>query len=48
MTNLIFLIVGLLLGGFVGVAFMCCLQINRLHKYDQDERRASDEEKKCE
>lgn len=47
MTNIIFLIVGLLLGGFVGVTFMCCLQINRLHKFEQDEGRTSDEEKKC-
>ena len=32
MTEFIFFIVGLLLGGCIGVVFMCCLQINRLYK----------------
>ena len=34
MTEFIFFIVGLLLGGCIGVVFMCCLQINRLYKTD--------------
>lgn len=33
MTEFIFLIVGLLLGGCVGAIVMCCLQINRLNQY---------------
>lgn len=31
MTEFIFLIVGLLLGGCIGVTTMCCVQINRLN-----------------
>ena len=45
MTNIIFLIVGLLIGGFVGVAAMCCLQINRLHSDSPTRKEDSDYEK---
>jgi hypothetical protein len=27
------LILGIILGGFIGVAIMCCLQINRINDY---------------
>lgn len=40
MTEFIFFIVGLLLGGCIGVVFMCCLQINRLYKTDSMKRRS--------
>ena len=30
MTELIFFIIGVMLGGLTGVVIMCCLQINRL------------------
>lgn len=30
MSELLFFIIGTLLGGLVGVVLMCCLQINRL------------------
>ena len=32
MSELLFLIIGTLLGGLIGVVLMCCLQINRLSK----------------
>ena len=30
MSEFIFFIIGIMLGGLTGVAIMCCLQINRL------------------
>lgn len=30
MSELLFFIIGTLLGGLIGVVLMCCLQINRL------------------
>lgn len=30
MTEFIFFLIGLLLGGSIGITLMCCLQINRL------------------
>lgn len=30
MSELLFFIIGTMLGGLVGVVLMCCLQINRL------------------
>ena len=30
MSELLFFIIGIILGGLVGVMLMCCLQINRL------------------
>ena len=41
MTEFIFFIVGLLLGGF-----MCCLQINRLYKTDSMKKEVEANEKK--
>ena len=35
MSEAIFLIVGLLLGGCVAFLVMCCLQINRLYNTDK-------------
>ena len=32
MSEFIFFIIGIMLGGLTGVAIMCCLQINRLSK----------------
>ena len=36
MRELLFFIGGAILGGSVGVAWMCLLQINRLHGKDDD------------
>ena len=48
MTEFILFIVGLLLGGCIGVVFMCCLQINRLYKTDSMKKEwAAKEEKNC-
>ncbi|MFR4023648.1 MAG: DUF3789 domain-containing protein [[Eubacterium] siraeum] len=45
MTEFIFFIVGLLLGGCIGVVFMCCLQINRLYKTDSMKKEVEANEK---
>ena len=37
MSELIFFIIGIMLGGLTGVAFMCCLQINRLSEREEVE-----------
>lgn len=36
----------LLLGGCIGVVFMCCLQINRLYKTDSMKKEVEANEKK--
>ena len=36
MSELLFFIIGITLGGLCGVVCMCCLQINRLSKEDKD------------
>ena len=46
MTEFILFIVGLLLGGCIGVVFMCCLQINRLYKTDSMKKEVEANEKK--
>ena len=35
MTELIFFIIGVMLGGLTGVVIMCCLQINRLAEREE-------------
>lgn len=42
MTEFICLLVGLLLGGFIGITLMCCLQINRLNKTYNKEGEANE------
>lgn len=32
MSELLFFLIGTILGGLIGVVLMCCLQINRLSK----------------
>lgn len=32
-------IIGLLLGGCVAVTILCCMQVNRISRYDQEIRR---------
>lgn len=32
MSEILFFIIGTILGGLIGVVLMCCLQINRLSK----------------
>ena len=46
MTEFIFFIIGLLLGGCIGVVLMCCLQINRLYKTDSVRKEVEPYEKK--
>lgn len=38
MKELLFFVLGLLIGGFTGIVTMSCLQINRLNKHDYEER----------
>lgn len=37
MSEFIFFIIGIMLGGLTGVAIMCCLQISRLSKREEVE-----------
>lgn len=39
MNELVWLIVGLLLGGCIGIGILCCFQINRIGYYEQEIRR---------
>lgn len=43
MSELLFFIIGVTLGGLVGVVLMCCLQINRL----SDRREEANAKTKC-
>ena len=48
MTEFILFIVGLLLGGCIGVVFMCCLQINRRDRTEKMKKEVeANEKKKC-
>lgn len=46
MHELIFFLIGCLLGGIIGVATMCLLQINRLKNTDSTKRVTMNEKKK--
>ena len=37
MRELLFLILGLIAGGFFGITIMCCLQINRINELSKGE-----------
>ena len=39
MTNLLCLLVGLLLGGCAAGTLLCCMQVNRISRYEQEIRR---------
>jgi len=39
MSELAWLVVGLLLGGCIGVTLMCCLQLNRVNDYESEIRK---------
>lgn len=43
MTELIWLLVGLLIGGCLGVGALCCMQINRIGHYEQEITRLKNE-----
>ena len=36
MKELLFFVLGLLIGGLTGTTVMCLLQINRINKYDNE------------
>jgi len=49
MSELLFFILGLIIGGLVMTTLMCCLQINRLNEYERlllmrDKNEESDEQ----
>ena len=46
MTECISFIVGILLGGCIGVAVLCCLQINRLYNNNSNRTEVKTDEKK--
>lgn len=39
MSELVWLLVGLLIGGCVATAVLCCVQINRVSEYEHEIRR---------
>lgn len=36
MKEFIFIIIGILIGGSTTLIYMCCLQINRINKYETE------------
>ena len=46
MSEFIFFMVGLLLGGCVSTVLLCCLQINRLSKHEHMKKENEANEKK--
>ena len=43
MTEFVWLLVGLLLGGCIGVVLHCCFQINRIGYYEQEIRKLKEQ-----
>ncbi len=43
MTEFVWLLVGLLLGGCIAIGILCCMQINRIGRYEQEIRRLKNE-----
>lgn len=39
MSELVWLLVGLLIGGFAATAVLCCVQVSRISVYEQEIRR---------
>ena len=39
MSELAWLLAGLLIGGCIAVMVLCCMQINRINNYEQEIRR---------
>ena len=46
MHGFIIFILGCFLGGFVGVALMCMLQINRINRYEMRDKKDDEDEEK--
>ena len=46
MSELAWLIVGLMVGGCVTLCLMCCLQLNRINDYESEIRRLKEQLKK--
>ena len=46
MNGILFFILGCFLGGFLGVAMMCLLQINRLNHYEMRDKKEDDVDEK--
>lgn len=43
MNELLWLLVGLMIGGCIATAILCCLQVNRINHYEQEIRRLKNE-----
>lgn len=39
MSELLFFLLGMMIGGFVALVMLCCLQINRINMYEAEIRR---------
>ena len=46
MNEILLFILGCFLGGFLGVAMMCLLQINRLNHYEMRDKKEDDVDEK--
>ena len=44
MHELLFFMIGFLLGGVIGVTIMCLMQINRIRSYSNDRKEDSENE----
>lgn len=45
MRDVLFLLLGMILGGCAAAVLLCCLQINRINDYEAEIRRLKDAEK---
>lgn len=48
MTEFVFLLIGLMLGGCLGIGILCCMQVNRICHYEQEISRLKAELRKKE
>lgn len=48
MSGVFIFILGMATGGLIGITFMCCLQINRIRKYEAETRRLRQKAKQYE
>ena len=46
MHGFIIFILGCFLGGFIGVALMCMLQINQINRYETKDKKDDEDEEK--
>lgn len=46
MSELLFFLLGMIIGGFVVLIMLCCLQVSRINKYEAEIRRLKQQNKR--